>query len=102
MQVTQTCLVGALQYLSQEADSTLAIKLRDGMGIPSLMESSRGEDEIFVSQGGFSRQLLHACAGVGQAAVVLLSLCYEVSYSLCHHLTVKMSYRGLTTVPLSG
>ena len=44
------------------------------MGISSLLESSHGEDEVFVSKGGFSRKLMEKC---GSKAAVLLCLCYE-------------------------
>ena len=71
-------LAGQLQFMAAEGDasSKLGAKL-EAMGLSSLISSSQGEDEVFVSKRGFSRQLLEVCAARGHSAVVLLSLCYE-------------------------
>jgi len=70
-------LAGQLQYLAEKGDASgLGAKL-EAMGISSLIDSSAGEDEVFVSKRGFTRQFLDSCGSQGQPAVGLLSLCYE-------------------------
>jgi len=47
------------------------------LGIPSLTENSRGEDEVFAPRRGFSRQLMEAAEEEAHPVGMLLSLCYE-------------------------
>merc|ERR1712196_3245 len=65
---------GQLQFLANSAAQPFVESLTHS-GFCSLVESSHGEQEVFVPTRSFSRLLLAACEGHPMS--VLLSLCYE-------------------------